>query len=99
MAAKSCRRIELLVATDAILDFVGAAKEPVSIADIARSTGLSTDTCFRQIGTMEELRWVEKIGEGFILGMRLAVIRARKKATLEAQRANIDKKLTELEEV
>ncbi len=98
MAAKSCRKIEVLVATDAILDFIGQAKAPVSIAEIARATGLSMDSCFRQIGTMEELRWAEKIGEGYILGMRLAVIRARKKASLEAQRETIDKNLTELEE-
>lgn len=98
MAAKSCRKIEVLVATDAILDFIGQTKSPVSIAEISRATGLSMDSCFRQIGTMEELRWVEKIGEGYIIGMRLAVIRARKKAMLESQQDTINQQLTELEE-
>jgi DNA-binding IclR family transcriptional regulator len=98
MAAKSCRKIEVLVASDAIMGFIGAAKEPVSITDIARSTGLSVDSCFRQIGTMEELRWVTKIGAGYILGGRISELRARKVAALEAQRDAIDKQLMELEE-
>jgi DNA-binding IclR family transcriptional regulator len=98
MAAKSCRKIEVLVASDAIMGFIGAAKEPVGITDIAQSTGLSVDSCFRQIGTMEDLRWVTKIGTGYILGGRISDFRARKVAALEAQRDAINKQLTELEE-
>lgn len=98
MAAKSCRKIDVLVASDAIMGFIGAAKEPISITDIARSTGLSVDSCFRQIGTMEDLRWVTKIGQGYILGGRISELRARKVAALEAQRDAINKQLTELED-
>ncbi|MDD4356024.1 MAG: helix-turn-helix domain-containing protein [Smithellaceae bacterium] len=98
MAPKSCRKIEVLVAADAIMGFIGATKEPVSIADMARATGLSVDSCFRQIGTMEELRWVTKIGTGYILGGRISELRARKVAALEAQRDAINKQLTELQE-
>ena len=99
MAARSLRKIDVLVATDEILSVLQSSKEPVGITDIARATSLSTDTVFRQVGTMADLRWVEKIGEGYVLGMRLAVLRAKKKAMLEAQREDIDKKLTELEEI
>lgn len=98
MAAKSCRKIEVLNQADAILSYVGAAKEPVSIADIARSTGLSTDSCFRQMGTMEEIRWVTKIGGGYILGGKISELRARKIASLEAQRDAINQQLAEIEE-
>jgi len=98
MAAKSCRKIEVLNQADAILSFIGAAKEPVSIADMARSTGFSVDSCFRQMGTMEELRWVTKIGSGYILGGKIAELRARKKAALEVQRDAINKQLSEMEE-
>lgn len=98
MAPKSCRKIEVLNQADAILSYVGAAKEPVSIADIARSTGLSMDSCFRQMGTMEEIRWVTKIGGGYILGGKISELRARKIASLEAQRDAINQQLAEIEE-
>lgn len=51
MAAKSCRKIEGLIMADAILSYIGASKEPASIADIARATEFSMDSCFRQLGT------------------------------------------------
>ncbi|MFA6290197.1 MAG: helix-turn-helix domain-containing protein [Victivallales bacterium] len=96
MTAKSCRKIEVLITTDAIFSVLQNTKDPISVTDIARATGLSVDSCFRQIGTMAELRWVEKIGDGYVLGMRLAVIWAKKKAMLESERDTIDKKLTEI---
>ncbi len=98
MAAKSCRKIEVIMVADQILSVIGAAKEPASIADIARSAGISVDSCFRQIGTMEELRWVTKIGAGYILGGRISELRARKIAALESQRDAINKQLEEMEE-
>jgi DNA-binding IclR family transcriptional regulator len=98
MIAKSCRKIEVLVAAHAIMGYVGAAKEPVSVTDVARATGLSVDSCFRQMGTMEELGWVRKIGDAYLLGMGLALIWARKKSMLEGERDGIDKDLKSLED-
>lgn len=83
MAAKSCRKIEVLVAADSILEFLQDQKEPVSIVEIARATCLTNDTVFRQIGTMSNMRWVEKIGDGYVLGLRIAMIWARVKARIE----------------
>jgi len=98
MAAKSCRKIEVIMVTDQILEVIRDAKEPISVTDIARATGLSVDSCFRQVGTMTEMRWVEKIGDGYIIGMKMAGFRAKKIAQLLNDRDVIDKKLTELEE-
>ena len=98
MAAKSCRKIEVLNQANQILSYIGLTKEPVSIADIARSTGFSMDRCFRAMGTMEELRWVTKIGGGYILGGKISELRARKTASLESQRDAINQQLSELEE-
>lgn len=96
MVAKSCRKIDVLTNTDAILAVIQDAREPMTITDIARVTGLSVDTVFRQIGTMADLRWVEKIGDGYVLGMRLAVLWAKKKSLLETR---LEKTQTELEEL
>ncbi len=98
MAAKSCRKIEGLIMADAIMGYVGAAKEPVSVTDVARETGFSVDSCFRQLGTLEEIRWVTKIGGGYILGGKISELRARKIASLETQRDAINQQLSELEE-
>lgn len=96
MAAKSCRKIEVLVAAHAILEFLQGCKEPIKPAEIAKATNLTTDTVFRQVGTMEELRWVEKIGEGYVLGMGLAVIWARRKSLAEGKIESATKELNEL---
>ncbi|MGD0278082.1 MAG: helix-turn-helix domain-containing protein [Smithella sp.] len=85
MAAKSCRKIEVLMTTDAILNFIAENKEPINATEIAKGTNLTTDSVFRQLGTMEELGWVRKIGDGYTPGMRLAVIWARVKANTEGQ--------------
>jgi len=96
MTAKSCRKIEVLMAADAILNFIAESKEPVNAAEIAKATNLTNDSVFRQLGTMEELRWVEKIGEGYVLGMRLALVWARRKSLAEGKIENATKELNEL---
>jgi DNA-binding IclR family transcriptional regulator len=96
MAAKSCRKIDVLIATDAILNVLQDTKEPLSVTEISRLTGLSVDTVFRQIGTMADLRWVEKIGDGYVIGMRLAIIWARRKSLAEIKINNASKELNAL---
>jgi DNA-binding IclR family transcriptional regulator len=93
MAAKSCRKIEVLIAADAILGIIASSKEPIGISEIAKTANLTNDSVFRQIGTMEELGWVRKIGEGFAPGMRLSIFWARKKALLESEREQINRNL------
>mgnify|MGYP001275713400 CR=1 FL=1 len=96
MTAKSCRKIDVLIASDSILNVLQDRREPVSITELARITGLSVDTCFRQLGTMSYLRWVEQIGDGYVLGMRLAMMWARRKALAEDRMENVKKELNEL---
>ncbi|HRR42489.1 MAG TPA: helix-turn-helix domain-containing protein [Syntrophales bacterium] len=96
MAATSCRKIEVLMTADRILGVMQDAKEPLSVSELTRLTGLSTDMVFRQIGTMEDLRWVERIGEGYVLGMRLAVVWARRKTQVEAKIEQASRELSEL---
>jgi DNA-binding IclR family transcriptional regulator len=85
MAAKSCRKIEVLVTANAILNVLKDSAEPVGPSEIAKATNLTTDSVFRQLGTMDDLGWVRKIGDGYVPGMGLAVIWARVKANTEGQ--------------
>ena len=96
MAAKSCRKIEILDTADKLLGLLQDAKSPLSVSDLSRVSGYSVDTVFRQMGTMDDLRWVERIGEGYILGMRLAVLWARRKTVMETRISQAQKELTEL---
>jgi len=97
MVAKSCRKIEVLNAADAILKIIAASTEPVGISEIAKATNLTNDSVFRQLGTMDDLGWVRKIGDGYAPGMRLAVIWARVKANTEGQINKLNKDLETLE--
>jgi len=96
MAAKSCRKIDVLIAADAILNVLQDVKEPLSITELSRLTGLSIDSVFRQVGTMSDLRWVEKIGDGYVLGMSMAVKWARRKSVLEGRINTAQRELSEL---
>jgi DNA-binding IclR family transcriptional regulator len=97
MAAKSCRKIEVLIAADAILNVIGGSTEPVGCAEIAKAANLTNDSVFRQLGTMEDLGWVRKIGDGYAPGMKLAVIWARVKANTEGQISKLNQDLETLE--
>lgn len=97
MTPKSLRKIDVLVVTDQILEILQYSTEPLGITEIARSANLSTDTVFRQLGTMAELRWVQKIGDGYVLGMRLAAIWAKRKALAVSRLEKIQNEITELD--
>lgn len=96
MAATSCRKIEVLLTADRILGALQDSKAPLSVSDLTRLTGMSTDMVFRQMGTMEDLRWVERIGEGYVVGMRLAVFWARRKTMTDTLIARAQNELLEL---
>jgi DNA-binding IclR family transcriptional regulator len=96
MAATSCRKIEVLMTADRILGVLQDAKAPLSVAELARLTGFSVDVVFRQVGTMEDLRWVERISEGYVLGLRLAVMLAKCRALAEEKIKRAQRDLSEL---
>ena len=96
MAAKSCRPIDTLVTADKLLEVIGDAKAPLSVSELARITGFSVDTVFRQMGTQEDLRWVERIGEGYVLGMRQSTILAKKRSQIQTKIEKAQQELAEL---
>jgi DNA-binding IclR family transcriptional regulator len=96
MAAKSCRKIDVLITADRILGALQNSESPLSVSELARVTGFSVDTVFRQVGTMEDLRWAERIGEGYTLGLRLAVLLAKCRALAEGKIKRAQRDLSEL---
>ena len=91
------KRIEAVKRTGEILKYLANQKEPVSGADVAKAVDLQGGTVMCHLATLEDLGFVERIGDRVRLGMGVAMLWARVKSSLEADRANIDENLTKLD--
>lgn len=88
--SKTYKRIEAVKKAGEILKHLAHQKEPVNGPDIAKSLGMAEGTVMCHMATLEDLGFVESIGDRFIAGRQLALIWARVKSSLEAERARID---------
>ena len=94
---KSYRRIKSITKACEILQFLSEQRGAVSGKEIARTHNMPFSTAMCHIKTLEDAGFVKKEGEGFTLGLRLAVYWARTKSLLENQRTEIDQCLKALE--
>jgi len=97
MADRSRYRIETVFQAGQILKAVAQAKELVGPSDIARELDITVNTAFRMCVTLEELGFLQQIGDRYQLGMGLALFWARKKSGLEVERERIESDLKSLE--
>jgi DNA-binding IclR family transcriptional regulator len=91
-------RVDTLFQGGEILKVIANSREPLGSEEIARRMDLTPNKAFRLCATLEELGFLEEIGNKFELGMGLALLRARKRASLMAQRDQLEQKITSLEE-
>lgn len=89
-------RIESVYQAGQVLRAVAETKGAVGSSDIAKNLGIKVNTAFRMCVTLEELGFLKQIGDKYELGMGLALFWARKKATLEGERAAIDRDIEKL---
>jgi len=80
---KSYRRIGAVTTTIAILRFLAEQRKPVSGADVAKAMEIQYGTAMCHLATLEDERFVRRIGDHWELGSGLAVMWARRKALLE----------------
>ena len=80
---KSYRRIAAVSTTIALLRFLAEQRKPASGADIAKALELQYGTAMCHLATLEDERFVRRIGDFWELGSGLAVLWARRKAQLE----------------
>ena len=90
-------RIEAVFQAGQVLRAVAETKGAVGSSNIAKNLGITVNTAFRMCVTLEELGFLKQIGDKYELGMGLALFWARKKATLEGERAGIERDLASLE--
>ena len=88
--ATTYKRIESVRKTGEILKFLAGQKEPVTGPAIAQAINLAPGTTMCHLATLEDLGFVSIVGDRFRLGMGLALMWARVKSILEADRARID---------
>lgn len=93
MAGDSYRRIEAVSKTGDILKHLAAQKTPATGPDVARAVGLPTGTAMCHLVTLADIGFVRQVGDGWELGMGLALLWARVKSNLEGQRDRINRDL------
>lgn len=90
MADKTYHRIAAVRKTCAILAILAEAKEPITGAEVAVRVQESTGTVMSHLATLEDAGFVQEVGGGWKLGMKLALFWARVKSGKEAERGRID---------
>lgn len=94
--AQTYRRIEAVRKAGEILKCLANEKGIVSGSEIAKAVNLPMGTVMCHMATLEELGFVARIGDGYKLGMGLALMWARVKSGLEGERERVERDLGEI---
>lgn len=54
-----------------VLDILARAREPVRVAALLDATGLSRSTLYLMLDSLQRQAWVEKRGDGYLIGVKL----------------------------
>ena len=93
---KSYSRINAVKKTVDIITHLADQRKPVSGADVSEALNIQYGTAMCHLVTLEDVGIVRQIGEHWELGERMALLWARKKSQLQAQRDRIGNTLAEL---
>lgn len=91
------KKIEAVRKAGEVLKYLAGQKDSVNGPDIAKTVGLPVGTVMCYLATLEEMGFVQSVGDGYRLGMGLALIWARVKSNLEGDRARVERDLGEIE--
>lgn len=82
--ASSYRRIDAVVKTCEILKYLASQKTAATGPDISRAVNLPVATVMCHLVTLADQGLVQQVGDGWLLGMGLALMWARVKSNLES---------------
>lgn len=91
------KRIEAVRKAGEILKFLARVKEPAGGTEIAAAVGLPAGTVMCSLATLEDLGFVQGVGDRYRLGLGLALIYARVKSGLEAERVRLEDTIKKLD--
>jgi len=95
---RSYKRIAAVKTTIDIIRHLADRREPASGADVASGMSLQYGTVMCHLTTLEDSGMVRRIGDHFELGDGMALLWARKKSQLQAQRDCINNTLSAIGE-
>jgi DNA-binding IclR family transcriptional regulator len=87
------RRIAAVETAAKILEFLAHQRDPVTGQEVARAVDVPHATVMCHLVTLEDVRFIRRVGDGYELGMQLSLFWARKQSRLQAQRDLIDRHL------
>ncbi len=90
------KRIEAVKKAGEILKYLANQKKAVNGPAIATAVNLPVGTVMCHLATLEDLGFVESIGDRFVLGLGVGLFWSRMKSNLEAQKARIEQDLDRL---
>lgn len=90
------KRIAAVTKAGEILKYLANQKEPVAGAEVAKAVELQAGTVMCHLATLEDLGFVERIGDRVRLGMGVAMLWARVKSNKETDQAKINGDLRDL---
>lgn len=94
----SYNRISAVEKACAIVAILADAKEPLTGNEVAIRVQLPMGTVMCQLATLQDAGFVQEIGGGWKLGMKLALFWAKVKAGKESERNRIERDLEALGE-
>lgn len=92
----SYKRIASVEKACAILAILAEAKEPLTGNEVATRVQLPDGTVMCQLATLQDAGFVQEVGGGWKLGMKLALFWAKVKAGKESERGRIDRDIEAL---
>ena len=95
--ANSYKRIEAVRKTGEILKCLAHQKDPVTAPVISQAVNLPTPTVMCHLSTLEELGFVQSVGDRWRVGMGLGLMWARVKSHLEGERDRVSRDLESIE--
>lgn len=89
--------IESVQRAGEILKFIAEQRQPVTANEAARACGMTENTAFRTCWTLhEKLGFLDRVGDRYTIGSRLALIWAKRKAIVENTIQTASSELEEL---
>lgn len=91
------KKIEAVRKAGEVLKYLSSQKDAVTGPDLAKGVNLPVGTVMCYLATLEEMGFVQAVGDGYRLGMGLALIWGRVKSNLEGDRARVERDLKEIQ--
>jgi DNA-binding IclR family transcriptional regulator len=93
VAKNSYTRIAAVQKACEIIAIVADAKEPITGNEVAVRAQLPVGTVMCQLMTLEDAGFVQEIGGGWRLGMKIGIFWARIRASLECDRHRVNENI------